>query len=69
MKYTLNTKIRFATAVSTTVQESTSTMEELGFSQDELDSKNHKEIEDSLQEMFTDWEANHLDSGWAVVED
>lgn len=69
MKYTLDTKIRFATALSTTVEEETSTIEELGFSQEELDSKNVKEIEDNIQEMFKDWEGNHLDSGWAAVDE
>lgn len=69
MKYTLDTEVRFATALSTTVEEETSTLEELGFSQDELDSKSELEIENSIEEMFKDWEGNHLDSGWAVVED
>ena len=67
-KYKLDTVIEFATTVDGSSQKELSTLEELGFTQDELDAKTEKEIEEEIQEMFLNWQANYLDSGWVVVE-
>lgn len=69
MKYTLQTRIKFGVAMDRSAEESIETMEELGFTQEELDTKTEEEIEKDLLEMFLDWQANHLDAGWAIVED
>lgn len=69
MKYTLETKIKFGIALGRDTEESIETMEELGFSQEELDNKTEEEIEKELQESYDDWAANYLDAGWAIVED
>ena len=68
MKYTLDTQIKFGVALGRSAEEQIETMEELGFTQEELDTKSNKEIEKELQQLYDDWEANYLDAGWAVVE-
>jgi len=68
MKYTLKTKIRFAVALGREVEEEISTLEELGFTQEDLNSQSEEELEKAIQEMYEDWEGNYLDSGWAAIE-
>ncbi len=68
MKYKLDTQIKFGVALCQSKEEKIETMEELGFTQEELNTKSNKEIEKQLQELYDDWEANYLDAGWAVVE-
>lgn len=68
MKYTLDTQIKFGVALCRSTEEQIETMKELGFTQEELDTKSDEEIEKVLQELYDDWEANYLDAGWAIVE-
>lgn len=69
LKYTLDTTIRFGINLSGVVEEDIETLEEMGFTQDELDSKDEEQIEKEIQEMYENWQANYLDAGWAVVKD
>lgn len=67
--YNLETKVHFSCNVSREVNQEVFTLKELGFTFKELATKCEDEINSSIQEMFVDWQANHLDSGWSVVED
>ena len=69
MKYTLETKIKFGVALDRSKEESIETLGDLGFVQEELDTKTEEEIEKELQEIFLDWQANYLDAGWAVLKE
>lgn len=68
MKYTLDTQIKFGITLDRSTKEQIESMEELGFTQEELESKSDEEIAKELQEMYENWQANYLDAGWAVVE-
>lgn len=68
MKYTLDTEIRFAIVLDRSKTEETQTIEEMGFTQEELETKSEEEIEKEIQEIYETWEQNYLDAGWAVVE-
>lgn len=65
MKYTLETKIKFECSI----EESIETMEELGFTLEELSTKNDNEIEKELEKLFLEWKEDNLYEGWEVVED
>ncbi len=69
MKYTLETKIQFSIALGRDSEEEIQTMEELGFTQEYLETKTDEEIERDILEMYEDWQANYLDAGWSVAED
>lgn len=69
MKYTLETKIRFAVSLGRWTEEEFYTLEELGFSEENLNDYTESEIEDEIKEMYEDWENNYLDHGWSVVND
>ena len=69
MKYTLDTKIKFGVALRRESEEEIQTMEDLGFTKEQLDTNSEEEIEKQILEMYEDWERNYLDAGWAMVED
>ena len=67
MEYKLDTSIKFVIAFTNEKKEEIQTMEELGFTQEDLDRKSIEEIEKDLQEMYDDWKHNYLDAGWSVL--
>lgn len=68
-KYKLETKVDFSCNLGRESNQEVFTLEKLGFTQVELETKSEEEININIQEMFYDWQANYLDSGWEVVED
>ena len=68
MKYTLETKILFSMILGSWQERETFTMNELGFTQEQINDYTESEIENELQSMYEDWQQNFLDSGWSVID-
>ena len=70
MKYTLDTVIRFRIALEDDcLKRKIQTIRELGFTQEELNKFDEKQVENIIDERYEEWKSEYLYADWVTEED
>lgn len=66
--YTVDTSVGFSVTLGRCSERETFTLDQLGFTQEELATQTIEETEKQIQKLYEDWQQNTLDGGWGIHE-